>query len=92
MTASSEPTGTINNCLWIEQVTPYNYVEFIDLGETRRVESLRFFVPKIATNNFRCKLGLNIWNVTDQGDSLLYSRYYHEELLVQLGVNGFKDN
>lgn len=49
-------------------------------------------MPKISTAAFRCKLNINIWNVTDSAEKLLYSRYFHEELLVQLGVNGFKDH
>jgi hypothetical protein len=49
-------------------------------------------VPKIASATFRPKLQLSLYAVDDSGDRLLYSRYFHEDLLVQLGVNGFKDS
>jgi hypothetical protein len=56
------------------------------------VESVRFYVPKITTTSFRPKLQLSLYAVEDTGDKLLYTRYFHEDLLVQLGVNGFKDS
>lgn len=56
------------------------------------MDNIRFYVPKITTNTFRPKLGINIWKISDDGDQLVYSRYFHEDLMVQLGVNGFKDN
>jgi hypothetical protein len=89
---TSEPTEPLNNCSWIEQLTPYAYTHIIDLNETKRVESVRFYVPKITTTSFRPKLQLSLYAVEDTGDKLLYTRYFHEDLLVQLGVNGFKDS
>lgn len=62
------------------------------MQETRRVESIRFFIPKIASVSFRPKLQISIFAVEDEGDHLLYTRYFHEDFLVQFGVNGFKDN
>jgi hypothetical protein len=56
------------------------------------VESVRFFVPKIVATSFRPKIQISLYVVDDSGDRLLYNRYFHEDLLVQLGVNGFKDN
>jgi hypothetical protein len=78
--------------MWVEQITPLSYHQYVDLQETRWLDNIRLYFPKITTNNFRPKLGLNIWKISDQGDQLLYSRYFHEDLIVQLGVNGFKDN
>lgn len=78
--------------MWLEQLTPYAYRQIIDLYETRFVESIQFYVPKIANVNFRPKLQVSVYAVQDEGDKLIYSRYFHEDHLVQLGVNGFKDN
>lgn len=90
--AAVEPTEPVNNCFWLEQLTPYAYRQIIDLHENKKVENVRFFVPKIASASFRPKLQLTIFAVDDDGDRLLYNRYFHEDLLVQLGVNGFKDS
>lgn len=56
------------------------------------MENIRLYVPKIISTTFRPKLALSVYAVDDAGDKLLYSRYFHEDLLVQLGVNGFKDS
>ncbi len=87
-----EPVEPLNNTSYLEQLTPHAYRHIIDLRETRHIEAIRFYIPKISSNTFRPKLSLSIYAVDDAGDKLLYSRYFHEDLLVQLGVNGFKDN
>lgn len=87
-----EPTEPLNNTSYLEQLTPYAYRHIIDLHEVRRVENIRLYVPKITSTTFRPKLALSVYAVDDAGDKLLYSRYFHEDLLVQLGVNGFKDS
>lgn len=56
------------------------------------MENIKFYVPKIATPTFRPKFQISVYVVEDNGDKLIYSRYFHEDFLVQLGVNGFKDN
>ena len=89
---SVEPSGAVNNSLWLEQLTPHAFRQIIDLHETRRVENIKFYVPKILAATFRPKFQISVYVVDDSGDRLIYSRYFHEDFLVQLGVNGFKDN
>lgn len=90
--ATSEPTGPVNCLLFTEQFGPHFYRMLLDLQETKLVHSLRLFVPRITTPAFRPKLRLALWACSDSGERLLYSRYFHEDTLVQLGVNGFKDS
>ena len=78
--------------MFTEQVNNYYYREWIDLHTQKRIENIRFFVPKITSLTFRPKLALNIWAVDDHEEKLVYSRYFHEELLVSLGIYGFKDS
>jgi len=72
-------------------VTPYFYRYIVDLQQVKKIDNLKFYAPKITSAAFRPKLSINIWKVDDNKENLIYSRYFHEDLMVQLGINGFKD-
>lgn len=55
------------------------------------MENIHFYIPEITTANFRPKLQVSVYVADDNGDKLIYSKYFHEDFLVQFGVNGFKD-
>ena len=58
-----EPTGPVNCFLFSEQIGTHFYREWIDLQSVTDINSIRFFVPKIAPMTFRPKLALNIWTL-----------------------------
>lgn len=89
---TTEPTGPVNCFLFAEQHSPYFYSQWIDLQKEKLIDNIKFFVPKITSIVFRPKLQLSVWAVREDGEKLIYHKYFHEELLVQLGVYGFKDS
>lgn len=89
---ASEPSGPVNCFLYTEEQSPYFHRQYIDLQAEQLVTNIKFFVPKITSLVFRPKLRLTVWSVDAAGENLLYSKYFNEELMVQLGVYGFKDS
>ena len=61
------------------------------MQSTRFVENIHFYIPEITSPNFRPKLQVSVYVVNDDGDKLVYSKYFHEDFLVQFGIYGFKD-
>lgn len=58
----------------------------------KKIDNIKFYVPKINNLVFRPKLQLTVWKVDDSGEKVIYNKYFHEELMVQLGVYGHKDS
>jgi hypothetical protein len=51
--------------MYIHQTDSYSYTSYIDLLETRNIDKIKLFVPKIASVNFRPKLIINIWVISN---------------------------
>jgi hypothetical protein len=91
---TSELETPLNNRMYVDMLTNYNYVYYIDLMGKKKINNVDLYFAKL-NGEYRFKICLRILELWDDGDKVqekqIYYRYFHEDYLIQLSTKAFKD-
>ena len=93
-TITSEPQTPINCRAYINPLTPFNYVYFIDAHNHDQIQKIELFFPKQPQSN-KYKMVLRMVELFPVEDGLeekqVYYRYFHEDNFFYLTSIAYKD-
>lgn len=94
LSITAEPQTPINNRVYIDARSNYNYVYYIDALGHGKVNSIDLYFPKLSPDN-RYKISLKLVELSVEKDEVrekqIYYRYFHEDYLLQLSNKAFKE-
>ena len=87
---TAQPQTPVNSRIYINAKNNFNYVYYIDTLGHEGIKKVELYFPKINQGN-KYKIGIRIVELNDDGEHQLFYRYFHEDLLIHLGVESFRD-